>query len=242
MPLPGSGTISINNLKTEYSPTTPANDLGSFAKYLGKTPTAAQSLSEYYGKSSPHGVVAIDSTTPGSGTLTVPHGVTQARVYAHGGGGGGGGTAFYPGFGCWGGGGGGSGGRNAWPQTISVTGGTAPSYRVGAGGANGGSVAIGVPGGNGSPGESSFFSTATAGGGGGGMGGVLAAVGAAGAGGSPNGVAGTVGQPGYPSNAPAPGGSTGYGAGDGGRSAYMDYPTSVIAVDGSAGRLRVEWV
>jgi hypothetical protein len=89
----------------------------------------------------------------GSGTWTVPNGVTLLRATVIGGGGGGGGST-----GAYAGGGGGAGGFAS--GTLSVTPGAAISYTVGAGGA-GGSAGASAP-----NGAASTFGGALSGGGG----------------------------------------------------------------------------
>jgi hypothetical protein len=104
-------------------------------------------------------ISSIAFNTPGSGTWTVPAGVTSATIKLWGGGGGSGGQGYIDG------GGGGGGGAFA-SKVLTVTPAQVLSFTVGAGGGAGGYNGFGQT--VGTAGVSSTHSTITAGGGGGG--------------------------------------------------------------------------
>lgn len=127
----------------------------------------------------------INFDTAGSGSWTVPAGVTSVVIKLWGGGGGSGGDGYSQG------GGGGGGGAYA-SKTLSVSGGQVLNFTVGSGGTAGGYVGFPVFYQDGTSGSASTYSTVTAGGGGGGT------DGGGGAGGSAsNGDVNTSGQSGF---------------------------------------------
>lgn len=138
----------------------------------------------------------------GSGSWTVPSGVTSINVIVQGGGGGGGGGHHPCGNGKHTGGSGGNGYENS--GTLSVTPGQTISYSVGSGGAGG---AKGSPGSPGSSGGSTTFGSISAAGGSGGGGGSGSGGGANGAGGT--GRSGGAGGEGHPGETNGSSGSSG---------------------------------
>lgn len=105
MPLPSSGPISLNNVNQELGKASPYNQQISLndaeVRALFGIPSGAIRMSDGYAKNGYLNTVTI--TSGGTGTFTVPAGVTSLLVKMWGGGGGAGGTGY---LGAPGGGGG----------------------------------------------------------------------------------------------------------------------------------------
>lgn len=166
------------------------------------------------------GVGANVTIFTGSGTYTVPAGVTSVSVLVVGGGGGGGADI----------GGGGGGGQVAYNASFTVTPGAPITVTIGGGGAGaatGGTLA-------GSSGTSSSFGSITAAGGGGGGGfNTVAKNGSSGGGGGSGGAGAGSGTGGEGFNGAGGSGGTGYGGGGGGAGAAASGETGGIGIANS---------
>jgi hypothetical protein len=159
------------------------------------------------------------SLTSGSGTYTVPTGVTSLNYLVVAGGGGAGGNAFN--------GGGGAGG--VLVGTMAVTGGQTISYSIGAGGA-GGTAA------NGSNGSNTTFGTLTAIGGGAGGSSANGAGASGGSGGGGAGAGSGTGAAGAGTSGQGNNGGVGFGAGSGLWGAGGGGGAGAVGVSGSSGQ------
>ena len=129
MALQSSGSISLNDIQTEFGGSNPINLNSEYASYAGISSGATTAISDFYGLSA---VTAGSNEYISSGTytFTVPAGVTSVCMLCIGGGGQGGRSGSNTGAR------GGGGGGLLWRNNVSVTPGESLTVVVGAGGYN----------------------------------------------------------------------------------------------------------
>ena len=247
-----SGTISFQNIETEFGGSHPITMSEYYGKAVGIPTSGTISMSQFQNKTA-FSAFSNTFTTAGSGTVSIPYGAHTVTLSIVGAGGPSGSSVSYPGIDAHiSGGGGGGGGYINWTISVAGYGGNTMSYVVGSG------ASLGVNGGNSSVTWLSLSPTAIGGAvggnpgiGNGQAGGETAGIGGAGGGTDGNGLSdpidrynGSNGSNGNAAGGSGPGGNSGAGgaefagAGNGGTA-----PGSYVSGSdpGATGYVRFAW-
>jgi hypothetical protein len=128
-----SGTISFQNIETEFGGSHPITMSEYYGKAVGIPASGTISMSQFQNKTA-FSAFSDTFTTAGSGTVTIPYGASTVTLSITGAGGPSGSPASYPNQDKHiSGGGGGGGGYINWTISVAGYGGNTMSYVVGSG-------------------------------------------------------------------------------------------------------------